>query len=452
MDPNSPYDAASILDHPALAGLGEFLQQEYEVDSIEHFHANRFMGHEQDITLLTIDPIDVDSFRQRQYEEQCERFDSEQTQISREQRQRRLFEAGFDPDADQRTPWDNIVGDPSILNPFQGTCLEEPDIVSDAPSSLAAERCRQNSEEEVDYSELATAWIQGRIESLEEETSKREKEEGLMDSLDRVSRILVANQRQIPALNSRFLALATDFRAKDEPTYKKWEVHIANATKSSQAACRVWSIALWFQKVPRELWGAVRDLAVCHLTISGYTLRLKKLRMKLEYDGAEDEVPCCWDHTFDDDETWQSAVNNQFPGRQRTLYFGDDYTHDLPNGFSDYRAPLPEGKSGVALAQHIMANLETRKIRVEHEGNAAKRTAVISGCSKFIDKVQNIIDLEVDKLLGEDSPKNPPAKAIRKMEADLEAFKLVHTALFDARAQFGLPQKENVRDLLPEST
>ena len=241
---NSPYDAASILDHPALSGLDEFLQQEHEADSIARFSQNRFMGYEQDITLLKVDPIDVDSFRQRQYDEQCERFDNAQAQMSREQRQRRLFEADFDADADQRTPWDDIPGEPSIVNPFEGTCLEEPDIISAAPSSLAAGRCRHSSEE-VDYSELAADWIQDRIESLEEEASKRKREEKLMDSLYRTSEILTAHQRQLPVLESKLLAAADAFCSKDEVGYKKWEAHVIKAHTCSQSQVRIWSIALF---------------------------------------------------------------------------------------------------------------------------------------------------------------------------------------------------------------
>lgn len=186
---------------------------------------------------------------------------------------------------------------------------------------------------------------------------------------------------------------------------------------------------------------------------SAYTLRSKKLRLKLVYDGAEHEVPCCWKHTFDDDETWQSAVNNQFPRLQheQTLYFGDDYIYDLPNGFSDYAAPLPEGKLGVALTQHIMANLETRKIRVKHEGNAAKRRIVVASFSKFIDKAQKVLDDEVHKLLGEDSPSDSPAEALPQLWAAYHAFADVQKALFDARAEFRLAQNVNLPGLVMSS-
>ncbi|GAB7333702.1 hypothetical protein MBLNU13_g05244t1 [Cladosporium sp. NU13] len=103
----------------------------------------------------------------------------------------------------------------------------------------------------------------------------------------------------------------------------------------------------------------------------------------------------------------------------------------------------PEGKGGAALAQHIMANLETRRIRCEHSINLnekdedfkkdkATTTALRVSFSKFITKAQKMVEGEVYKLLGDD-PSLPTPNS--QPWADHQALVDVEKALFAASHQ-----------------
>lgn len=447
-----PYDAGSILDHPALNGLDEYLQEVHEADSISHFYETRFIGHERDITLQpnSIDSDEIEAIHQRQCEARCQRSDMAQAQLRREARQRRLHESGINPDNTRESAWDDL--DAIVHTPRQGrgrgrsayenTSLDDtaPELASNGPSHHP--QCRSQGAEHLDYSELITDFIEDRLELLQEESEQREVEKKADANLDRIFDILAAKRLEIPALKMRIQILADEFRATDEETFRAFESHIFNAHKCSQSQGRIWSIAIFFEKgLPQELWRAFVDLASCELTISTYTLTFKRIQVnKLDTDGID--IPCCSYHTFCNDDTWQSAVQNRFP--RQNIIFGDDYEHNLPNGFSDYQAP-PEVNSIQKLVEHMTASLETRIVRVKHEADVSKRTALTSSFSKFTIKAQKIVDDELHKLLGGDFVPKPDE--LEQALADNQALSDIRKALRVTRVDLGLTPSDDPSDV-----
>jgi hypothetical protein len=442
-----PYDVASILDHPALSGLDEYLQEVHEVDSISHFYETRFIGHERDITLQpgSIDSDELEAMNQRQHEARCQRSDMVQAQLRREARQRRLYENGFDPDATGESAWDDLEGIVHLHRQSRGRSAYENTSLDDTAPELASTgppQCRSQGAEQLDYTELVADFIEDRLELLQEESEQREVEKKAEADLDRIVDILAAKRLEIPAWKMRIQTLADDFCAKDEKSFRAFESHLINAHKCSKSQGRIWSIGMMFRKdLPRELWRAVADLAACELTISTYTLTFKRIQVnKLDTHGVA--ILCCSYHTFCNDETWQSAVKNRF--LQQNIYFGDDYQHDLPNGFSDYQAP-PEADSVQKLAEHMMASLETRKLCCEHGSTPAKRSALRASFSKFTIKAQKIVDDELHKLLGGYFVPRPGE--LSQALADNQALVDIQKAIRTARVGFGLTPSDDPYDL-----
>lgn len=155
-----------------------------------------------------------------------------------------------------------------------------------------------------------------------------------------------------------------------------------------------------------------------------------------------DGVPCCRYHTFCNDDTWQSAVKNKFP--QQNIIFGDDEEHNLPNGFSDYQADQ-DVNTIQKLAEHMTASLETRIVRIEHEADAAKRTALTACFSKFTIKAQKIVDDKLHELLGGDFV--PKEDELEQALADNEALSNVRKAIRTARVGFGLTPSDEPFDV-----
>lgn len=410
-----PDDVASILEHPALDSLGEFLHEVHEAESIARFTENRFMGHEPDIALQidNVDPGEIEAIRQRRYEAYCQRYDMRGAQRRTFHRQRRGGSA------------------------YENTSLD--DTAPELASARPPRQCRSHGTEQIDLSELVSDFIENRLELLQEESEQREAEKIADAKLDRLVDTLAATRREIPGLKMKIQALADDFCAKDEKSFRKWESHLINAHKCSKAPSRVWSIAMLYQKgLPKELWRAVRDLAACELSIAADTLRFKTIQV-IDLDTEGVSVPCCGHHTYCNDETWHVQMAEDFT-EQDIAFFGSDHLVDVPNGISDYLAPA--GSSIQELTQHMMANLETRKICHEHAAKAVDRTALIASFAKFTDRVQNAVDVEMHKLLGGDW--FPAPDELEQAEADRQALVGVQKAIRAARADLGLPLSDDL--------
>lgn len=286
---------------------------------------------------------------------------------------------------------------------FAGTSLEVPELLNSGDSGPP--QCRAQRAEQLSFRGLNPEAFQ---ELIEEAKSERERTQELELDLEGCEHRLQFEKSKLVGLKARILYFAVEWRKKDAQAYSKWERHLSNAHNASESPCRIFQIALWYTKgdVPDKLWDVVRDLAQRELIVSAYTLDCKKVLAEL---GDIEEGACyCSDHIFPNDTYWNQAAQRK---TGRALYFGDDFAYNLPNGFSDYRAP--EGKGGAALAQHIMANLETRRIRCEHSINLnekdedfkkdkATTTALRASFSKFITKAQKMVEGEVYKLLGDD--------------------------------------------------
>jgi hypothetical protein len=377
------------------------------------------MGHEPDIALQidNVDPGEIEAIRQRRYEAYCQRYDMREAQRRTFHRQRRGRSA------------------------YENTSLD--DTAPELAFARPPRQCRSHGTEQIDLSDLVSDFIENRLELLQEEAEQREVEKKAEADLDRIFDILAAKRREIPALKMRIQTLAEEFRAKDKKTFRAFESHILNARKCSQSQARIWSIALFFKKgLPKELWRAVADLAACELTISTYTLTFKRIQVnKLDTDGISG-VPCCRYHTFCNDDTWQSAVKNKFP--QQNIIFGDDHEHNLPNGFSDYQADQ-DVNTIEKLAEHMTASLETRIVRIEHEADSAKRTALTACFSKFTIKAQKIVDDKLHQLLGGDIV--PKEDELEQALADNQALFDIRKALRVARVGFGLTPSDDPSDV-----
>lgn len=205
-----PDDVASILEHPALDGLGDFLHEVHEAESIARFTENRFMGHERDIALQidNVDPGEIEAIRQRRYEAYCQRYDMREAQRRTFHRQRRGRSA------------------------YENTSLD--DTAPELASARPPRQCRSHGTEQIDLSELVSDFIENRLELLQEEAEQREVERKAEADLDRIFDILAAKRREIPALKMRIQTLAEEFRAKDEKTFRAFESHVFNAHKCSQ--------------------------------------------------------------------------------------------------------------------------------------------------------------------------------------------------------------------------
>lgn len=185
--------------------------------------------------------------------------------------------------------------------------------------------------------------------------------------------------------------------------------------------------------------------------MNAYDLDCKRILADL--GDIEEDACYCSDHIFPNDNYWNHA------GERKTglpLYFGEDYEHDLPNGFGDY---LAQGREGVALTQHIAANIETRRIRVEHsvnldekhedfESDQATTTALRAKFFNFTVNAQKMVNTELHKLIGDDPVViKPGPEGFEQSLADVQALKDVEKALTNARAEVGLSQDNSLADL-----
>ena len=384
---------------------------------------DRFIVHERDLVLEegpSEDPLENDD---GYVSDEGLIFDldiDEVLEMRQEDRRENLIIDGFELGPSDIPPPEM---EPSV-DLFAATSLAVPELVRSEPPPM----CRAERAEEICFRGLTSEAFESMFDA---ERAERERIQRLESSFDRTSEILAAKRLELSHLKKSLQILANGFCAEDPAAYAKWQTHIVNAQKSarSHSQSRAWIVAMWFRKgLPRVLWRAVRDLASCELSISANSLRLRRVKAKLNYDNVE--APCCLFHTYCDDETFHEALTKQFRGKD--LYFGDEYPYDVPNGFSDYLAPEGKEGQGASLAQHIMASLETRKIRVEHEPNEAKRTALISSYLKFLDKAREATDVEVNRL-GEEDAERPRPDTPPRFSADSEALIVVQRALWESR-------------------
>jgi hypothetical protein len=311
---------------------------------------------------------------------------------------------------------------------FTGTSLEVPDFSSYRYSY--PQPCRAQRAEELEFPGLTYEAFQ---EMLEEQRSERERIRELEFDLEGCERRLAFEKSKIPAVKAKIQSLADEWCAKDATAYAKFEKHMVNASKCSDAPNRIFQIALWYTKgVPAKLRKAFRELTQRELIVSAYTLDCKKISAEMECEGGAWHSPR---HLFLVDEFWNMAAQEQ---TGLNLFFGDDFGYYLSNGFSDYTAP--KGRGGAALAQHTMANLETRKIRLEHsinldedhedfEKDKATTKALGASLARFISKAQEVVGSEMEKLLRDDRDRSPSSQP----RPDYQALVDVGNELFNAK-------------------
>lgn len=452
------YDMASIIDHPALSGFGEFLQQEREAEAISRSSNDRFLSHEHDITLQpgSHDPAEFEARHQRRYEARTRRLGLMEAQMRTEHRQRRLFEAGFNPDPVPEGPYDDVRGieqgrrinlrrwGPSSAA-LEGSCLADPEPLSAEPPRPIAP-CRSQLAEQADFSELTIDWLHERFDWLQEEAEERERIKELNDDIDDHLETLADRKRDIPDIKERIQAAADAWHARDPSAFAPWMDHASKANKSSKSQIRIWQTVLFYtQDVPDDLMEAVRDLARVEMRCARSDLRYRQKCAQLaELEGEEDEEgPClCLQHLLLDDETFSVAAHKM---TGLIMDFGDDYDYDLPNGFGDYQA---DGKSGAALVEHIKANLETRNIKLLHSINldendegfeeAKATTTTLRACLlKFISKAEKAADEAEEKLIQADISV-PESKKSRRFLRECGALQDAKEALADARRKVRL--------------
>lgn len=283
------YDMASIIDHPVLSGLSKFLQQEREAEAISRSSNDRFLSHQSDIALQpgSHDPAEFEARHQRQYEARVRRFDLMEAQRRTEARQRRVLQAGFNPDPVREGPYDNVraiaQGERIALRRWgpssaalEGSCLAEPDPVSAEPPRPITP-CRSQLAEQADLSELAIDWLHERVEWLQEEAEERERIKELNDDIDEYLGTLAYRKRDIPGIKERIQAAADAWHARDPVAFAPWMDHASKANKSSKSQSRIWQTVLFYtQGVPDDLMEAVRDLARVEVRCARSNLRYRQ--------------------------------------------------------------------------------------------------------------------------------------------------------------------------------
>jgi hypothetical protein len=93
----------------------------------------------------------------------------------------------------------------------------------------------------------------------------------------------------------------------------------------------------------------------------------------------------------------------------------------------------------------MTASLETRIVRIEHEADSAKRTALTACFSKFTIKAQKIVDDKLHQLLGGDIV--PKEDELEQALADNQALFDIRKALRVARVGFGLTPSDDPSDV-----
>ena len=422
-----PYSTGEIIDHPAFENYEASLllsEPFAAIQAAEPEHTtpelweqlitnndtfpirpnDRFLVHEPDLVLE--DGPDEDPLENGDEHGSDDGVGynieiDEMLEIRRENHRHELIQAGFEPEPRVRSY--RIAPDM-----FAGTSLEVPDFSSYSDSY--PQQCRAQRAEELEFQGVTSEAFH---EMLEEQRSERERIRELEFDLEGCERRLAFEKSKIPAVKAKIQSLADEWCAKDATAYSKFEKHMVNASKCSDAPNRIFQIALWYTKgVPAKLRKAVRELTQRELIVSAYTLDCKKISAEMESEDA-------WfspRHLFPDDEFWNMAAQEQ---TGLNLFFGDDFDHYLSNGFSDCRAP--KGRGGEALAQHVMANLETRKIRLEHsinldedhedfEKDKATTKALGASLARFIYKAQEVVGSEMEKLLRDDRDRSPSSQ------------------------------------------
>jgi len=423
----------SIMDHPAF-GNYEFHQRLSEpFSALQAFHPefsteeiweqlitgsdmfpsapnDRFLCHEHDITLEedSEDPLELQYHRTGSID--LMDLDTDEIfQIRNERRRENQVARGFQPEP-------AVVPSRPTEDLFANTSLDEPEFVSSEEPS----ECRASRAEDIQFVGLTAARFE---DMLDEQNFERDRVMMFEARLEEELAELASNKLENPGLKAKVVAFADAWYVKDPEAHGKWQSFIFNAHKCSDTPSRIWSIAgLYHRGVPTELCTAVRDLCSNELITSDLALRVKQIQKELDYDGVQ--VPCSNRRMLDDDDTWNVGVSNIYPDQD--VFFGDDYNLDIPNGISDLQAP--EGKSGAALAQFIMANLETRKIIVQQGQNEDRRKGLKICFEKFLNKAIEMALLEFVELRGDHRTTPVP----EDKRADIGALAHAHHALEDA--------------------
>lgn len=462
-----PRSTGEIIDHPAfenyetlqrlsepftaiLAAEPEFTAPElWEQlitgdDVFDNVPNDRFLVHEPDLVLEDgpdEDPLEnQDGYVSDEGSESDLEIDA-MLEHRREHHRHILISHGFEPE-----PSSIVFARSADL--FAGTSLEAPEPLPSAEDG-PEQCCRAQRAEELTFRGLTPGALQ---EFIEEERSEHERIHELELDLEGCERRFQSQKSQLPGVKARVLDLAEEWRVKDAQAYAKWHRHFVSANNASESPCRIFQMLIFYtQGVPDDLFEAVRELAGRELVVSAYDLDCK--RVLADLGDIEEDACYCSDHIFPNDDYWNHAAERK---TGLALYFGNDYEHDLPNGFGDY---LSQGREGVALAQHIMANIETRRICVEHSVNLDERdedfesdqTTTAALRAKFFNftvNAQKVVNKELHKLLGDDFvSSNPGPEETEQSSADVKALKDVKKALANACAEVGLPQDDSLADL-----
>ena len=409
-------------------------------DFFDNVPNDRFLVHEPDLVLADgpdEDPLEIqDGYVSDEGSESDFEIDA-MLELRREHHRHMLISHGFEPEP-------SLIPFARSADLFVGTSLEAPELLPSAEDG-PEQCCRAQRAEELTFRGLTP---QAFREMVAEARSERETTQELELDLEGCERRFQSQKSMLPGVKARVLNLAEEWRAKDFQAYSKWHRHFVSANNASESPCRVFQMLLFYTRdVPNDLFEAVEELAEQELIVSAYDLDCKRILADL--GDIEEDACYCSDHIFPDDYYWNHAAERK---TGLALFFGKDYEHDLPNGFGDY---LAQGREGVALAQHIMANIETRRVRVEHsvnldekdadfESDQATTTALRAKFHNFTVNAQKAVNIELDKLLGDDDvPSNPGPEKM----ADVQALKDVEEALSHARAEVGRPHDDGLPDI-----
>jgi hypothetical protein len=475
-----------IIDHPAFTNY-EFCQQvsqaahldvETELGTaiamemaihgpgpVQNAPNDRFLSHRPQLTLAADaeDPLEVESEATRATDQQWTNEVLHQRESRTLTREAELHAAGVHPEAPDSV-WENARGieqgrvislahyGPSG-NVLVNTSVDDEEVFVSAGSPT---QCRAHR---ADFS--FDLHLADDIESKAENARAEKKRVAAWeDEWDRQEAVMKRLRGEVPALKAALAVAADTWKANDLASFVKWEKQLANAFRCSTALPRVWQIAVRFGfGVPIEVHTAVENLAISYSEQAEIRSRIMRIQREIgfeladRHDSLEEKLKC--------DDCWTVLHQEQPVGLDIPLTgpvwigtLGEMSHPDLislrTNGFSNY---VPKGE-GMAMLQHLTANLEARKGYVAetaayHAENYPNPDLVIP-MKTFIDSAVFALD-QAQAMIGGSNPWGAYFDAIGDLRTSLLDYhqtlsKDQEAGLIAYASYFPLPDDESEND------